>query len=61
MSKVFGKGELALALGKINDFITKIEKGLDELDVTSEAIEKALVVLHDAIEKEINSLSTRAL
>lgn len=61
MGKVFGKGELALALGKIHDFISKIEKGLDDLDVTTAEIDGAIVVLRNAVEKEINALSTRSL
>jgi hypothetical protein len=60
MSKVLGKGEIALALGKVNDFINKIEKGLDDLDITTEAIDQALATLRNVIEKEINSLSTRS-
>lgn len=61
MGKVFGKGELALSLGKIHDFICKIEKGLDDLDVTTADIDAAIVVLRNAVEKEINALSTRPL
>lgn len=61
MGKVFGKGELALSLGKIHDFICKIEKGLDDLDVTTADIDAAIIVLRNAVEKEINALSTRAL
>lgn len=50
------KGEMALALGKIHDFISKAEKGLDTLKIESDHIDQAIQVLKAACEDKINSL-----
>ena len=59
MSKILNKGDLAFALGKIHVTLQKVQKSLDELDITTETIDQAVNVILQACEKEINALKDR--
>lgn len=57
--KTYTKGELAYAIGKVHNMVLKIEKGLDELDISAQSIDQSIQVLLQICEKEINALKDR--
>jgi len=59
MGKLLSKGEMAYALGKLHDMVSKIESILNDLSIDSQNVDQALQVLNELIENEINNLKDK--
>ncbi len=60
MSKALSKCEIAYELGKVYIHLMKVQKLLDELDITSLEIDKSLNTLMHICEEELNALKDRS-